>query len=97
MKTILKDLTDRAFFPHGLQGHFAKFPEEAPHRDEPKMRDNKFPCCRQCTPSACRSYPIGLLHNRAVRKRSALPITETELRLMAAAAMIGDSSKPNIG
>ena len=31
------------------------------------------------------------------RRRSALPITETELKLIAAAAIIGDSSKPKNG
>ena len=31
------------------------------------------------------------------RRRSELPITDTELRLMAAAATIGLSSKPNAG
>ena len=34
---------------------------------------------------------------RALRKRSELAITETELKLMAAAAMIGDSSRPKNG
>ena len=33
-------------------------------------------------------------HSRAVRKRNALVITETELRLIASAAIIGDSSQP---
>lgn len=49
------------------------------------------------TPGARRRSPVEVLHKRALRKRSALPITETELRLMAAAAMIGDSSRPNTG
>jgi hypothetical protein len=31
------------------------------------------------------------------RSRNALPITDTELRLIAAAATMGDSSRPNIG
>ena len=34
------------------------------------------------------------LHHRAARKRSALEITDTELRLIAAAAIMGESSKP---
>ena len=34
---------------------------------------------------------------RALRKRSALAITDTELKLMAAAAIIGESSRPNTG
>ena len=33
----------------------------------------------------------------ALRSRSALPITDTELKDMAAAAIIGDSSRPNTG
>jgi hypothetical protein len=31
---------------------------------------------------------------RALRRRSALDITDTELRLIASAAIIGDSSQP---
>ena len=31
---------------------------------------------------------------RALRKRSALVITDTELKLMASAAIMGDSSQP---
>ncbi len=34
---------------------------------------------------------------RAARRRSALPITDTELKLMAAAAMMGLNSSPNAG
>lgn len=34
---------------------------------------------------------------RTVRKRSALAMTETELRLMAAAAIIGLSNRPKTG
>jgi hypothetical protein len=33
----------------------------------------------------------------AIRSRRALPITETELKLIAAAAIIGERSKPNTG
>ena len=36
-------------------------------------------------------------YSRTVRRRRALPITETELRLMAAAAIIGLSRSPNTG
>ena len=32
-----------------------------------------------------------------MRSRKALPITETELRLIAAAAIMGDRSNPNTG
>lgn len=31
------------------------------------------------------------------RSRSAFPITDTELKLIAAAAIIGESSRPNFG
>ena len=37
------------------------------------------------------------VHTRACLRRSELPITETELKLIAAAAIIGDSSRPNNG
>ncbi len=33
----------------------------------------------------------------ALRKRNAFVITDTELKLIAAAAIIGDNSKPNSG
>lgn len=36
-------------------------------------------------------------HSRSILRRSALPITETELSAMAAAAMIGDSVQPKNG
>ena len=36
-------------------------------------------------------------HNAIRRNRRALLITETELKLIAAAAMIGDNSKPKTG
>jgi hypothetical protein len=36
-------------------------------------------------------------YNRAFRNRRALPITETELKLMAAEAIIGLSSNPKNG
>lgn len=55
----------------------------------------------QCTPrrmaregSIDKAYPVHERHSRTNRSRRALPITETELRLMAAAAMIGLSSTP---
>ena len=37
------------------------------------------------------------LYRRVRARRSALPITDTELRLIAALAIIGLSSKPNNG
>jgi len=36
-------------------------------------------------------------YSRANRKRNELPITDTELRLMAAAATIGFNNRPNAG
>src|SRR5688500_5551024 len=36
-------------------------------------------------------------HSSTRRSRSALPMTDTELKLIAAAAIIGDSSTPNSG
>jgi hypothetical protein len=36
-------------------------------------------------------------HSRVKRSRSALPMTETELKLIAAAATIGLSSRPKAG
>ncbi len=41
------------------------------------------------TPNRC--------HKASLRKRSALPMTETDERLMAALAIMGDSSRPNTG
>ena len=40
----------------------------------------------RCTPP--------LRYNRALRSRNALPITDTELKLIASAAISGDSSQP---
>ena len=40
---------------------------------------------------------MGNFYSFTFRKRSALLITETELKLIAAAAMIGLSSNPNLG
>jgi hypothetical protein len=43
-------------------------------------------------------YPAWMAHHRRARcRRSALRITDTELALIAALAMIGDSSRPNSG
>ena len=39
----------------------------------------------------------NLTHNCTVRSRKALPITDTELKLMAALAIIGLNSNPNTG
>ncbi len=40
---------------------------------------------------------IFFTHRLTRRKRKALVITDTELKLIAAAAIIGESSNPNIG
>ncbi len=41
--------------------------------------------------------PTAVAHSTARLRRSELPITDTELKLMAAAAIIGLSSSPNTG
>lgn len=45
------------------------------------------------------TYAVILSHAYSLTflRRNALPITETELRLIAAAAMIGDNNKPKKG
>ncbi len=45
----------------------------------------------------CANFANHSPHRRAPRSRSALAMTDTELKLMAAAAMIGDSNTPNNG
>jgi hypothetical protein len=45
----------------------------------------------------CLHGSILLVYNFTVRNRKALLMTETELRLIAAPAMIGLSSKPQNG
>lgn len=47
--------------------------------------------------SMASSSLLPLLHMASRRSRSAFPMTDTELRLMAAAAMMGDSSRPKAG
>lgn len=47
--------------------------------------------------SACGTSRGPKLHRTALRRRSALVMTDTELKLMAAAAMMGESSQPNNG
>src|SRR5579863_1429145 len=44
-----------------------------------------------------RSYIAASSQRRACRNLSAFPITETELRLIAALAIIGDNSHPKMG
>ena len=46
---------------------------------------------------AARGRRRGLAYTRALLSRSALPTTETELKLIAAAAMMGLSSTPKKG
>ena len=45
----------------------------------------------------CVTYPFRCLHSFVERNRSALPTTETELKLMAAVAIIGLSNIPHNG
>jgi len=49
--------------------------------------------------AACGDIPdlCGSCHKTSLRRRSALPMTETDERLMAALAIMGDSSRPNTG
>lgn len=56
-----------------------------------------FLTCAQTHMQVERSADICRFHNRTKRSRRALPITETELMLMAAAAIIGLSRSPNTG
>lgn len=58
-----------------------------------------LPCLRLGCPGTARLTAISdlLVHTRTLRSRKALAMTETELRLIAAPAMIGLSSKPKCG
>ena len=57
------------------------------------LRPNTF--SRLASMLAGPPHPMG--QRRARRKRSAFPTTETELKLIAAAAIIGLSNRPNQG
>ena len=48
-------------------------------------------------PASMYDLSPGLLQTFTLRKRSELPMTDTELKLIAAAAIIGDNSRPNTG
>ena len=43
------------------------------------------------------AWQLGTVHAFTRRRRSAFPITETELKLIAAAAIMGLNSKPEKG
>jgi hypothetical protein len=45
----------------------------------------------------CRLSTVNCHYSASFRKRSALLITDTELKVMAAAAIIGLNSNPNAG
>src|SRR3984957_11613278 len=71
-------------------------------RDTRKHRDLRYPTSRKkrarCgAPQAPWKGQVRQPYNEAVRRRNALAITETELKLIAAAAIIGLSSNPNTG
>jgi len=51
----------------------------------------------QASCADARATPLAQAPVACVRRRSALPITEAELRLIASAAIIGDSSQPVSG
>lgn len=53
--------------------------------------------CRQRAKCWKRFRVSPYVPHLARRRRRALPMTETELRLIASAAMIGLSSRPNFG
>jgi len=71
----------------------------ARHVGEPAARLRHDPDMFPVQPAEIGRGSAGTRRNyrMAVRKRSALPITQTELTLMAALAIIGFSSKPNAG
>jgi hypothetical protein len=56
------------------------------------------PVAEACLPHVRESSgKVGTWNHRAVRRRSAFPTTDTEDRLIAKAANIGLSSRPNTG
>lgn len=67
--------------------------------DQQSPENRHTPSCGVFLSSTCYqalSTP-GLLQTFTLRKRSELPMTDTELKLIAAAAIIGDNSRPNTG
>lgn len=73
-----------------------KFREErgifGPSREEGPLREGDR---YGCWPSS--SDLLKGVHKGTFRRRSALVMTDTELKLMAAAAIMGESSQPNTG
>ena len=61
---------------------------------------NRAPPGREYAREWAAHHPLSIGKGRqilAVRSRSELPITDTELKDIAAAAKTGDSSRPNAG
>lgn len=69
------------------------------HAEHCTKRNTCFPSCysRRILRRARHHRYIQLLHKFTRRNRSALKITDTELKLMAAAAMMGESKMPRNG
>src|SRR5439155_1409869 len=62
-----------------------------------KKRDDESDATPRLGPFGFESGAEAAFHNLALRSRSALPMTETELKLIAAPAMMGLSSTPKSG
>lgn len=86
--TIKRRLSGRPFEgrPEGERSE-----EQLLHRGELWRFENKLPR----TPSNSKRRAAS--HSATLRSRKALPITETEERLIAKAAIIGESRIPNTG
>src|ERR1039458_7280860 len=54
-------------------------------------------CVARCASPACHSYSRDFGSRRAVRRRNALPMTDTELSDIASAATTGLSRMPKVG
>ena len=83
--------------PRGRDRHREGEPQEretSPRAEPHRVRHRSYGTTR--TP-ASQPRGCGAPSSRTARKRSAFAITETELRLMAAAAIIGDSTRPSHG
>jgi hypothetical protein len=72
---------------------------EAPSRNQ-KMEGRHCPpaTAQQCKAKSTKLFPhLRGPHNSRVRSRNALLMTDTELKVMAALAIIGLSNSPKIG
>ena len=76
---------------HRLRRGWSRRDEQDDERGGAKPQDGR----RTHEATRSRGYPEYQIS--AVRNRSALPITDTELKLMAAAAIMGESRIPNTG